>query len=58
MHAQNGRIAEATLARAPMTPSSRDERLTDPAGHIGLGLVMDTLEHGRTFPNQRASHGS
>jgi hypothetical protein len=25
---------------------------------VGLGLLVDYLEHGRTFPNQRVNAGS
>jgi hypothetical protein len=33
-------------------------RARQPAGLAELGLVLDYLQHGRTFPNQRANAGS
>jgi len=34
------------------------KRATGPVGLVGGGLLVDYLEHGRTFPNQRANAGS
>jgi len=36
----------------------KQRRASDRAVLVGLRLLVDYLEHGRTFPNQRANAGS